>query len=250
MTDRPILFSTEMVQAILEGRKSQTRRVIKPQPPEGLKWMGWVIGTSGDDKNLGAACWVDEFPLSKKEHYAKCPYGQPGDRLWVRETWLEDHIPELNPNEHGCIHYKANGYTHQIIIDGWKGCWRPSIFMPRWASRITLEVVSVRVERVQDISEEDAKAEGVNFCFPQNVCDTTVGLIGTKAEDHGYDNYLWHGNFKNQHPPVDWEHQYSNYKTAKDSYSSLWQLINSKRGYGWDVNPWVWCTEFKRIENG
>ena len=209
MKDRPVLFSGEMVMAILEGRKTQTRRVIKPQPADDLKWMGWVTGTTGKDNKLGAACWLDEFPCSTKEHYVKCPYGRPGDRLWVKETWM--------PGFDGNVIYAANyvdpsnhgGTTVLMGVDGKRQLpliWKPSIFMPRWASRITLEIVRVGVERVQDISEEDAKAEG--FSTP----------ITLKT---------------NHYPVVD--------------FRLYWEIINGKK-CSWESNLWVWAIEFKKVE--
>lgn len=147
-TDRPILFSGKMVQAILEGRKTQTRRIIKYRDPRwevsddaltGKIWPYWpdyVHGGELDDSNC------------------ICPYGQSGDRLWVRETWQYTG-PELN-DEPGYV-YRATD-PDWASMEGWK--WKPSIFMPRQASRISLEIESVRVEKLQDISEEDAIAEG------------------------------------------------------------------------------------------
>jgi len=138
MKERPILFSGPMVRAILEGRKTQTRRVVKPQPAH-IPGIGTVLNI---DTITGRAC----------------PYGNPGDRLWVREAWAHRRwmLGDASPNP--TTVYRADG-------EDLKGCarWRPSIHMPRWASRIALEVVSVRVERLQDISEEDAKAEGIDW---------------------------------------------------------------------------------------
>ncbi len=141
MKERPILFSGPMVQAILSGKKTQTRRVVKQKH---LPFLANIVGGFLDGK------W-NQRPL---------PYGQPGDRLWVRETWAQD-------DEDGTIIYRAEDNE---AVKAWdqarhesglsKYNWRPSIFMPRLASRLTLEVVSVRVERLQDISEEDAIAEG------------------------------------------------------------------------------------------
>jgi hypothetical protein len=252
MKERPILFSGEMVRAILDGRKTQTRRVIKKvdQNCDGLKLMG---------KNDYAMTWnknpeIEKYLIPKggllEIAHIHCHFGQPGDRLWVRETWRP--IRHLQRTEETYIRFKAdNGLlpvNHKLEMDMDVPIkWRPSIFMPRWASRILLEVVSVRVERVRDISEDDAIAEGVERLYSQKICDSTAGLIGTKAEDHGYKNYLWHGEFKNQVPPVDWQYQYSNYTKARLSFSSLWELINGKK-YPWDTNPWVWVIEFKVLE--
>lgn len=178
MKEYPILFSSEMVQAILEDRKTQTRRVIKPQPPElwgGISEIAAMINHS--------------------------PYGKPGDRLWVRETWT------THENDKGadCLLYKADVPDPENY-----GPWRPSIFMPRWASRITLEVVGVRVQQVQDISHTDAIAEGVE--------DTDKAPYGFAVTSYAIANYR-----------------------------VLWNLINAKRGFGWAVNPWVWAIEFRRL---
>lgn len=141
MKERPILFSGEMVRAILEGRKTQTRRVIKPQPDSA---RNSVFVKSGFETKHG--------------YEIKCPYGQPGDRLWVRETWgLWDTDPKDGP-ERAKIFYRA---TDENRRDLRYQRWRPSIHMPRWASRINLEITNIRIERVQDITEEDAKAEGL-----------------------------------------------------------------------------------------
>jgi hypothetical protein len=137
MKERPILFSTEMVKAILEGRKTQTRRIVKKQPHGAGEWARQL------------ASWL--FPNVNPYIKLKCPYGQPGDRLWVRETFLIEHSCHKNFYE-----YRAD-YSDTIALDV---IWRPSIFMPREACRLMLEVTDVRVERLQDITEEDAIAEG------------------------------------------------------------------------------------------
>lgn len=150
--ERPILFNAEMVRAILDGRKTQTRRIIKPQPV----WDTAFTGKEG--LVLGENVWSpDEYA-----NYATCPYGQPGDRLWVRETFAEGLCTDST------LAFRA---THKPIdlAEGWdeKIKWRPSIHMPRWASRITLEITGVRVERLQDISDKDARAEGASsVSFP------------------------------------------------------------------------------------
>ena len=190
---KPIIFSAPMVQAILDGRKTQTRRVIKPQPERYL---------SRDAGNrVPIAVWVDN------QKWVKPPY-QPGDILWVRETWATV--------SSGIIEYKATykePYTGSAEIDhiGNKIKWRPSIHMPREATRIFLRVTNVRVERLQDITEEDAKAEG---CHERLLNDgwKNIGKL-----------------------------------TARDDFIMLWEYLNAKRGYGWDTNPWVWVIEFERI---
>lgn len=141
MKERPILFSGPMVRAILDGRKTQTRRIVKPQPTNDyVTFMPLSSELVGVTKHGG--------PIDNRG-WLHCPYGKTGDRLWVRETWC----PDVEP------------YTFRYKADGGEPLerWRPSIHMPRWASRITLEVVSVRVERLQDISEEDALAEGITL---------------------------------------------------------------------------------------
>lgn len=187
MKEHPILFSTPMVQAILEGRKTQTRRVVKPQREKfsiGFQPNTWFYG-AGDDGVIDV------------DGVIGCPYGQPGDHLWVRETWAGD--------EYTGFAYKASEpnalpFGEECVFDNWK----PSIHMTRSASRITLEIVNVRLERVREISEQDAKAEGVNFVS----CDAGGNSI--------------------------------------DLFANLWDSINTKRGYAWDTNPWVWVVEFKR----
>ena len=222
MKERPILFSSEMVRAILDNRKTQTRRVIKPQPPADLKWGGWLIGTTGNKREIGSATWDDEIDgVSHRKHSAKCPYGDPGDHLWVRETWadLRAYMNETYPHQPPAV-YKAD-YIH-LVGEGWK----PSIFMPRWASRITLEITWVRVERVQDISEADAIAEGV-----------AKNWIGNDCPPEYTNEYERYG------APLEVPPCYS----AKESYETLWDSINEKRGYSWASNPWVWVVEFTRL---
>ena len=160
MRERPILFSGQMVRAILDGNKTQTRRIVKP-PPElkdgGLSWKGWEYFTA---ENMGAS--------------AHCPFGNPGDRLWVKETFFDTDNFRNTP-----IFAHRDRFIYRVD-DEFIGChhWKPSIHMPRCASRITLEIVSVRVERLQEISEHDAKAEGVE---PAECC---------LAHYHGF-SLLW-----------------------------------------------------------
>jgi hypothetical protein len=145
MSERPILFNAEMVRAVLDGRKVQTRRVMKVQPHAGVRNSPFV--KSGIEDGHG------------KELI--CPFGEVGDRLWVRETWAEagGNAPELQLYR---ASYPAHVPSHYENVPPPESIrWRPSIHMPRWASRITLEITGVRVERLQSISEEDAKAEGV-----------------------------------------------------------------------------------------
>jgi hypothetical protein len=197
MKERPILFSSEMVRAILDGRKTQTRLVVKPQPETSFpfaKCIKW--GEMESDRGIwGVPGWGTSV--------RRCPYGQPGDCLWVRETWC----PTMDGAE--VAYYKAT--IDQQIVKGPK--WKPSIHMPRWASRIALEVTGVRVERVQDISEGDAIAEGIEPHFAA-IAEMSHDAISPESE-----------------------------------FALLWDSINAKRGYSWDSNPWVWVVEFK-VLNG
>ena len=207
MKERPILFSAPMVRAILSGEKTQTRRVVKPQPKRTgdgvLMWdashRGMRFGSVGMD-----------VPPNLVAH---CPYGAPGDRLWVRETFGID-------DEDGSVLYFADPGTaqdaeHARACDDRYPRRRPSIHMPRWASRILLEIASVRVERLQDISEDDAQAEGIEYSERfEGYC---IGL----AEHF------------NSHDP-------------RQSYFSLWEAINGAGSVA--ANPWVWVVEFRRVE--
>lgn len=207
MKERPILFSAPMVRALLDGRKTQTRRALRQQPTlhtdtwEFCPSGGWV-GTgpspaTGDTRQT--LCWT------------KCPYGQPGDRLWVRETWAPH--PDFPETVRRGV-YRADPECKYDVAR-----WRPSIHMPRWASRILLEVVSVRVERLQDISEEDAKAEGI--------------------EPHEVRQFAIFGLSKAERAAV--------YRDAAvGPYQGLWEQINGAGS--WDANPFVWVIEFKRVE--
>jgi hypothetical protein len=260
MKERPILFSAPMVRAILEGRKTQVRRVVKPQPTlqyprrleragEGLVGFAW-LDIPADRRDLAGA-------LMERRH---CPYGQPGDRLWVRETWnLADKDRELIDGESvgpeapykGCqgdrkitwvAVYKAD-FPNTRHPDLSEPRWRPSIHMPRWASRITLEVTGVRVERVQAISEEDAKAEGIHVA--QRAAEPGHNSMRQLCNNCGKFRYL-HIGTANACPGGEGT-CYSNH-TYKAGFIWLWEQLNSNRGFGWAVNPWVWVVEFKRIE--
>jgi len=221
MKERPILFSGPMVRAILGGSKTQTRRAIKPQPE--MLDSGDCRVRINRDWHTGPA---DYLTLDVMPRFA-CPYGQPGDRLWVREAFSGPHCMERTdecpalppgqwPVESEIWYWADGGPTH--------GDWtrpRPSIHMPRWASRITLEITDVRVERLRDISEEDAMAEG---------CDAPLYV----ADGLG-----------NQVPP-DRETLSSAYPSSKHWFSCLWESINGTDS--WSANPWIWVVEFKRIE--
>lgn len=222
--ERPILFAAPMVRAILEGRKTVTRRVVK--------------GT--------ALKWLEEFVPEFVVHSANglCPYGKPGDRLWVRETWgvishdFDEHgnMIDWSPDRpatpirempfgrgyySGHVIYRADGEAVWAGDDDGGGddrsVWKPSIHMPRAASRILLEITDVRVERLQDISDEQAQAEGVRL-----------------YTDHAELGDWYH---------VDGIETYS--ADPRKSFELLWSSINGIDS--WNTNPWVWVVEFKRV---
>ncbi len=161
MKERPILFSGPMVRAILAGTKSQTRRIVKPQPPEGHVWAGWCV-TSTCRADEGKAVWAaSREPLLRDPHRVRCPYGRPGDRLYVKESIRRIGKPS-DDDERLCeSEYIADGTRTAAYCWPWENKALPSIHCPRSLSRITLEIVSVRVERLQAISEADAISEGV-----------------------------------------------------------------------------------------
>lgn len=206
MKTRPILFSAPMVRAILSGTKTQTRRAVKiTHRTPGL-----------------AACLEPPRGLLVRTNVAAelCPYGQPGDRLWVRETWAYCvHALAAARDEDGPFVYAADGTKQYRLCDR----WRPSIHMPKAASRILLEITAVRVERLQDISDVDATAEGV-FELPLQAAEPGrwwTGDVAAGAALHG--------------------------RTPFGAYRLLWESINNPRS--WDANPWVWVIEFTRVED-
>jgi len=237
MKERPILFSAPMVRAILEGRKTQTRRVVKCdyEIVDLATLERWARGLASN------ACFgrtITEEDIAQKADQLKgrlhpvvtsggnmvglfSPYGQPGDRLWVRET----HMLGLDPDiQVGAVAYKADGYVRGGLGDFELQKWRPSIHMPRWASRILLEITAVRVERLQDISEADALSEGIE------------SLTGDKT--------IYHWDFPKPRP----KHAVSGYKSAQSAYKELWAEINGRESL--DDNPFVWVVEFNSLEGG
>lgn len=225
MRERPILFSAPMVRAILEGRKTQTRRIVKPQPPSGWNFHGYQIDSTAGSKNNGCAMWAkepSESCLTTGRHFAR-PRWSVGDVLWVRESFSFHEapsepyfLPPGTPGEALGVHYWADGNPE------W-GDWekpKPSIHMPRRVARILLEVVSLRLERLQAITMDDARAEGVET-------------------EEFLDN-------------LDWCHSVAprdiscEFPTVRSEFEGLWRRIN---GYdSWDENPWVWVVGFRRIE--
>ena len=236
MKERPILFSGPLVRAILEGRKTQTRRVIKGIPDDAtlvtLNAFDYAV-TELAGRVSWFTPWADDlWPCAKGDAIA-CPYGQPGDRLWVRETHaFADRLAALPSSEVARLGDRRAWYRADLqgggeYAGGEPVRWRPSIHMPRWASRIDLEVTGVRVERVQDISEDDAKAEGVPGPVPF-------------YPDEGFP-------LSDGYPVRDDDGESALYPTAAAAFAELWEEINGSRGFGWESNPWVWVVEFRRV---
>jgi hypothetical protein len=207
--EKPILFSTEMVKAILAGRKTMTRRVIKPQPTmydfgkgKVLAWIGKILA-----KGYTA---IGVQRVVETPSYLKCPYGQPCDILWVRETWCE-FVPEHIINGQRYAYKASTDEEGERCRQDYIQCrypykWKPSIHMPREACRLFLKVMSIRVERLQDIGLGDCYAEGC-------------------PEEH-------------ERLPKEW------FKNIWESTIKKQDFVK----YGWDVNPWVWVVEFERVE--
>lgn len=214
MKERPILMHARSINGIQEKRKSQTRRIIKNGPhPEGreneneISWR-YSDGHSG----MGWYWWETEYP-DDGAWLLKCPYGEVGDRLWVRETWC-DHDHNLGGN----LLYRANGeFLEDWTQRGLK--WKPSIFMPRWASRLTLEITGIRIERVQDISMADCLAEGI-VQIPHGILRVQVfGL-------------------------PDWPKE--RYKiSTREVFAELWDDTNGAGA--WERNDWVWVVDFREL---
>jgi len=210
--ERPILFSAPMVRAILDGRKTVTRRPVK-----GLS-TSFAVTTAADESPLNGVCWNVGGPI------IRCPYGKPGDRLYVRETFNR-----TNPGgAEGVYYYRADGEFPKSIGGGKftdAESWKPSIHMPRAASRILLEITDVRVERLQDISEGQAVDEGLIW---EGVKD---GQTYWNHTDHRY-------------PPGSHQQLSVSGTDAVSAFRNLWKST----GGDWEANPWVWVVEFKRVQ--
>ncbi len=228
MRERPILFSGPMVRAILAGHKTQTRRIVKPWVPR-----------PGVDAVPADVSYLPDFTCYR----ATCPYGQPGDRLWVREAFrFAASLDRLSPNDVGekalDAGYNTPWAPTQFEADGHRtGSWRgfdtppavttpgklrPGIHMPRWVCRLVLEVTSVRVERLQSISYEDARAEGA---FDPRL------FVGDERREPGVESY---------------EELARRLQWPQRAFRELWSSINGASS--WDANPWVWVVEFRRAE--
>lgn len=230
--ERPIIMTAESVRAILDGRKTQTRRVLKFQPPSDAYELCTLMSTTDRDekKHEGKKHWVemddDGFTiLDATEDFFRVPY-QIGERRWVRETWASyGGTKDLYHRAKENIQYRAtwdndtrrpdwHWYSDQPFCDDH---WRSPIYMPRWASRLSLEVTDAKVERVQDISIDGAKAEGIEG-----------GGVSWWGGYYSGTAKIMHGN-------------------ARSAFESLWDTINAKRGYSWESNPWVWAVTFRRV---
>lgn len=247
MKERPILFSGPMVRAILSGQKTVTRRVVKGSqipaydrnaPVEGMRWS--AVGQRHPRYGFCVFGKTEDACAKELGLLGRCPYGLPGDRLWVRETWSDvnlqgapgiayradddvrdlmedesflDSLGAFNYDDPRCKPYHFACWSEDLLA-GTEGRWRPSIHMPRWASRILLEITAVRVERLQGISEQQALAEGVKgeLCDHARQACADIGCWG---------------------------------ETAKGAFGFLWESLNGTGS--WAANPWVWVVEFKRV---
>lgn len=239
MKELPILFSPPMVRALLDGSKTQTRRVVKPSLAE----REWVEQRASGDfwrcADGDPTCYTGVWETSEyaQQYPILCPYGQPGDRLWVKENYrFTNDLDRYSATQVAqlCLDagYKSPWAPIHFEADGQRNNWehtstpphkgepvagklRPNIFMPRWASRIDLEITGIRVERLQDISEEDAKAEGI-----EKTPSGFWSLYGQGEVDGTY--------------------------SPRTSYRALWESLNGPGS--WEANPWLWVIEFKVIK--
>jgi len=231
MKERPIIFSAPMVRAILEGRKTQTRRVVRPEPcARTVRFVPAITGEYHIEKWPVDLTVLGRGKSEMEGASIRCPYGAPGDVLWVKETWQ---YADWNEDGEPCIRYAADGAkSWRVVPEYYSDCaqhewerlsqpenynidkcaadrrWRSSMFMPGWASRLTLGIDAVRVERLRDISEADAKAEGV----PAQPIDSVPS------------------------------------EKYRNDFAHFWDHINAKRGHPWASNPWVWVVEFTARE--
>lgn len=226
MKERPILFSGPMVRALLAGTKTQTRRALRDQSAMDETYVRPIVSAAEDAV----------YNYSGEELLARCPYGMPGNRLWVRETHLLDppidgtwpsagdtyaHIDDIPAHYRSPKHVIYRADRSDEWAADWR--WRPAIFMPRWASRLTLEITSVSVERLQEITLAGAEAEGCQAFRPDE------------------DGPRWWSMDLSAGPAL-------HGRTAVGAFAKGWDSINAKRGYGWTVNPWVWVLGLRPVE--
>ena len=246
MKEKPIIFSTEMVKAILADRKTKTRRLnglkeINENPdqwdlqsfevnPELMAWD--KNGDCYPRVKKGLIATFENNELGEVYRNIKCPW-EVGDVLWVRETWaIHDLIlkpKKLNPNDEAWFYKRKFSpemvphvvYAADYPVGSWKGAWRSPRFMPKVAARLFLKVKDIRVERLQGITEEDARAEGITYETAMEC--SNWGPSFYDPDSGGNPDYI-------------------------EAFKILWDSINFKRGYGWDLNPFVWIVEFERVE--
>ncbi|MBS4566893.1 hypothetical protein [Klebsiella pneumoniae] len=226
MKERGMIFNGEMVRAILDGRKTQTRRPIK--------WKQTRFTEIGEREDGSKWPWSEDAEHAC-DFWHPCPFGAVGDRIWVRETWqaIHDYCDEnghVDERRYArSIPRHRGNYWHPVYEEAWGNesredrefPWRPSIHMPRWASRILLEITDVRVERLNDISEQDSMSEGID--------------ADRLAESQ--DNYDCIA-----------DHNMTGRPTATGAFKCLWESIYGEES--WKANSWVWVIEFKRVEGG
>lgn len=210
MKERPMLMTPENAQKCHDGTKTMTRRTVKPQPTGDVEWYGYhhsgreqdcgFYPMKGNPKDID--CW-EQADGSK----LVCPYGVGGDRLWFRETWCQDSRGGRMPNGQDAVFYRGSMPDQAI----WQGFWKPAIHMPRWACRTVGEIVSVQVERLQEITEADAQAEGC-----ENRHDVFHAAIQSSIDN-----------------------------VYRRNFAQLWESINGPGS--WGLNPWVWVIEFKKV---
>lgn len=235
MKERPILFSGEMVRALLAGRKTQTRRIITDRREWAAKALPKLTALVPEGAGFSMRVGYGGDPLAGHVGMTWCPYGGPGDRLWVRETWgIRDATSGAQLVPGNLLGRQPTGtrIVYRADADGpeMQSWWAPSIHMPRWASRLTLDVVSVRAERLHAITEDDARAEGVEpepcgCCERLEACE--VGANGGRCCTCCLGTGVG--------------------ESFASAYANLWDAINGARG-PWASNPWVWVLTFHRIE--
>lgn len=233
MTERGMIFNAEMVRAILDGRKTQTRRIMKVQPESNQLGL-LLITDSTRHSDIGKYHWAESNATGNhvRSKLFSCPFGAVGDQIWVRETFqgplfdyelMDEYLEDSSKFEKPefCQYAADGGHRpeYQDADDNLRHGWRPSIHMPRWASRILLEITDVRVERLNAISEEDATAEG-------------IPPAGSLLPDYPGTFLTPKGDFA----------------TAKVAFQRLWESIYGEES--WKANSWVWVIEFKRVEGG
>lgn len=209
VTERPIIFTEDNPRKILEGRKTETRRIMKPQPVYDPEFLGgWVLKTTRADTSIQS--------FNEGMYPETCPFGRVGERLWVRESFaIGQKLNGWTPEETPTVYYRADPenedlmWEHENGVTDFKVPWKPSIYMPRTACRMVLELTSVRVERLQDITEAGAKAEGV---------EVAPGNYPESGQSNSY----------------------------RGAFAFMWNEINLKRG-SWSDNPWVWKIAFRRV---